>query len=219
MVEKSFPWLAGALGLAVVSGCGGNVVVDGPGGGGGGDGGGTPTITSSTGGTTVTTGTGSTTTTTTTVNPPSYCQGVCKQAFDLGCLMGTSQAECQQGCVQVFQQFAACQPQLKALYDCVIAAFQGGCDIGSKCDGPSQELNDCVGGNDPCQEYGCVGSSDGYCSCDGTCQGDYLVTECKYSADGYLTCYCMVNGVGVATCDQASNGCGVFESCCTEYFF
>lgn len=217
MREKSLAALIGAVVISGLVGCGGNVVVDGSGGDGGGGGSVTTTGTGPTG-TTGSTGTTGTTTTTTTVSPPSYCSLLCNQADIYGCLGGSSQAECQDGCIQVFQQYIGCEVELKGYYDCVIAQFAESCDVGQQCDAQAQKLTECTGGTSPCEEYGCAGA-EGYCSCEGECNGKYLVTECKDEANGYSTCSCSANGEYLGTCDQPQQSCGIFESCCTSYFF
>lgn len=127
-------WLAliGAIGISVVVGCGGNVVVDGPGDGSEGGGG---------------TAGGTTTTTTTVFNPASYCSFVCGEGELAGCLDGGSVAECQEGCVQVFDQVGDCEEELKAYYDCVVAELPASCDGADGCLDELQELGACSGGD------------------------------------------------------------------------
>ena len=211
MTWKSLLGLAGVAGVSMVVGCGGNVVVDGPGGVGGGG----------AGGSTVTTPTGDTLTTApstvpTDVDPAAYCDWFCDQLEASGCLLGIPPGQCDGTCAQLFKAVGDCKPQLKAYYDCAVAAFPSGCDIDDDCEQAFALLDECVSG--PCKEYGCPLGGDGYCSCEGFCEGSYLVTDCESSADGYLSCYCLQDGQLVGTCDQEQSTCSILESCCTSIF-
>lgn len=128
-MDRSF--LAGIFAIGVAAaGCGGNVVVDGPGGAGGGDGGGTPT---------------GATTTSTVFSPGSYCSFVCGQADLHGCLEGAPVSECQQGCVLVFDAYDECQGELKAFYDCVVAQLPKSCgNDPDACFGQIEDLTACA---------------------------------------------------------------------------
>lgn len=214
---KSLLGLAGAAGASIVVGCGGNVVVDGPGGGGSGGAGGATTLPQPTGGsaggTTITPST-----TTTDVNPATYCKYLCNQAAAYGCLAGGSAADCLESCSELFLYYAGCEGPLTTFYDCVVVGLQDDCAISDECEDEGTALEDCVDGPTPCTEYGCAGGSDGSCSCEGSCEGNYVVTDCYYSANGFLSCDCYSNGQVVAVCDQPQNSCGIADSCCTKAF-
>lgn len=197
--------LVGALGLVGIAGCGGNVVVDGPGTGGSGGEGGNGTTSGST-------------TSSTTVSPPSYCAAFCNQYSSLGCLGGTDVNDCTDGCVSAFQQYESCEAELQGLYDCILGEVaQQGCALnGEVCQKESISFAECTSTTGSCFEYACD-FFDGGCYCDGECGGSYLEAQCKDAGSSYF-CSCMVDGQEVGTC-EGSPECGIFAGCCSGYFF
>jgi len=211
MKQTSLFAAVGLLVLSAMAGCGGNVVVDPPTGGLGGAGG------SGGGGGNTTTTTITTTTTSSTIPPPAtYCESVCTQANQYGCLDGLE--ECIQGCASTFEQYPECTSEVYGLYDCALGQIAtSGCNAGENCQKEVDAFSQCLGGSTPCGEDGCFGSEDA-CTCEGQCDGQSLTVEC-YADAGGVQCVCSANGEPIAKCSGGDLSCSFFDGCCSEYFF
>lgn len=207
--------MAGAFAV----GCGGKVVVDGPGTGTGGTGGtGSSTGTTSTG----TTSTGTTSTGTTTTSTSSGTMGDIKQACIDAChaleAVGCGQdPSCPDDCVNTYFQFPDCQGPF---YDAVVCmtnnASSEWCDEPPACQPIIEEFVQCAeGGN--CSGVGCSAGPDGSCQCDVQCNGSNYTAACTPFPGG-ATCVCYIDQSPIGKCDSPSPDCDPYGGCCSQYF-
>jgi hypothetical protein len=197
---KQAGWFAvvAALVLSAMAGCGGNVTVDGSGGEGAAGGGGG---------------------TTTTPTPATYCQSICNQAGQYGCVDPSEVSACVDSCVSLFQQYSQCTTEIYGLYDCAVGQFAtSGCNGSDSCQQQANAFSVCVGGEPPtCGTAACSGSQDA-CSCQGECDGQVLEADCQVSKGGNQ-CVCLIDGNSVGACNDMSLTCDIYGGCCSAYFF
>ncbi|MFT3771885.1 MAG: hypothetical protein QM820_41280 [Minicystis sp.] len=69
-----------------------------------------------------------------------------------------------------------------------------------------------------CSAGGCAMSDDGFCQCEGACNGQDLQVVCQ-PVQGGASCTCIENGIKIAVCVQPGAATCSFSECCAAEFF
>lgn len=216
----SFLLRAGAaLGLvALLAGCGANVVFgeDGSNGGGGeggtgatgpgpgpgpGPGGGPSTTTNTT------TDNSTVSTTVTTVGPGNLCEQLCTEYSQ--CVGGN----CLQECDGIF--VAGCEREAASLLECYLGNINPNCELpGNACQFEIDQYSQCVGTMQDCFTDFCEGGMGG-CDCFGQCFGVDVEQVCNDQGPGPANCDCFFNGQFGGSCQtNDNNACSLEQGCC-----
>lgn len=193
-----------AITALLAAGCGGNVVVDNPSGTGG-AGGGTGSSSSSS---------------STTIEWTSYCLGLCQDIAQSGCIGQGEVGECQKSCVDTFQQYAGCQSEIGALFDCIVGQYAvSGCELpGNVCTAESIAATDCMSQSNGCGVSSCGSNGDQSCFCEANCGLSVAEVQCEAGSNGVVACDCILDGSVITSCEDVNLACSVSTGCCAPYF-
>ena len=149
-----------------------------------------------------------------------YC-AYCVFLTQNACGIGEDLPDCVQQLYQIkFKEAGYCHVE----YDAVVACLGSNTSALENCDdiGPCENAVETYGAclaKDDCGTSLCSEGSDGGCSCDGACLGQFWSAACLPTGDGQLKCECTVDGQFVGAClGQGSLACDHESGCCAAYF-
>lgn len=203
--------------LALLTACGGRVILDAGEVGAGGAGSSTSSGSGQTG--SGSTGSGQTSTgstgTGTSNDVNATCQVVC-DAIEKG---GCPTPDCAKDCMNSYATAGDCADEFAALVFC----YGDHLDALVKCGEPiacqslKDAYNNCQSSTGECTPQTCVGDGTGSCSCSVACGPNKYSADCKATPGGQQ-CLCNLNGMPVGKCTDV-NVCDIYKGCCGLYLF